>query len=120
MRLVFFCLVSILYIGSIENSQCSSSMNLAGYCGCCSLIGGNCIYYNTLDNIDISWHLCVPDYRRESFSLDQCQPHVLPDMNFTRICRTKNETFRLFPQCATKDICSLPLSSRICIRAAFH
>ena len=112
-RFVFICLsIGLLFIKSIENSQCSYSKELAGYCGCCPLIGGSCIYYDTIDSIDVSWHLCVPDYLKESFKLEDCIPHVTIDRNSTRLCRTKNGTFRLFPQCATKEMCRLPMPER--------
>jgi len=115
MRTILFLLCVFLSIKFIQNSQCKSRIDLVGYCGCCSLIGGNCIYYDTIDGMDVSWHLCVPDYLKETFSLEQCKPNLIFDKNSTRICRTKNETFRLFPQCAIKDLCFLPIPRKYCM-----
>jgi hypothetical protein len=111
MRTILFILCIYLSIKFIHNSQCKSRSDLLDHCGCCPLIGGNCIYYDTIDGIDVSWHLCVPDHLKETFTLEQCKPNLINDKNSTRICRTKNGTFRLFPQCATKDICFLPIVS---------
>jgi hypothetical protein len=112
--LVLFCI--FLSIKFIDNSQCSSSSNLAGRCGCCPIIGGSCVYYDTIDGIDVSWHLCVPEHLKNNFSLDQCKPNVTIDKNSTRLCRTKYGTFRLFPQCATKQLCSLPMPRKLCMK----
>jgi hypothetical protein len=116
MRLILVLLCIFLSIKFIHNTQCSSRSDLVGHCGCCSLIGGNCIYYNTIDGLSMSWHLCVPDDRKKTFSLEQCKPNPVIDKNFTRLCRTTNETFRLFPQCVTKDICFLAIPARNCMR----
>jgi hypothetical protein len=115
MRTILFLLCIFLSIKFIHNSQCRSRTDLAGHCGCCSIIGGNCIHYETIDGVDVSWHLCVPDHLKKTFSLEQCKPNITIDKNFTRICRTKNGTFRLFPQCATKDLCRLRILRRNCM-----
>jgi len=90
--------------------MCVFRSDLAGRCGCCPLIGGSCIYYETIDGIDVSWHLCVPDHLKKTFTLEQCKPNLIEDKDLTRICRTKNGTFRLFHQCITKDLCLLPIA----------
>ncbi|CAF0752014.1 unnamed protein product [Rotaria sordida] len=110
--LLFFFLCIFLSIKLIDNSQCQVRFGLVGRCGCCSYIGGNCIYYETIDGIDVSWHVCVPNHLKKTFSLEQCKPKLIPAKNYTRICRTSNGTFRLFPQCTTKEICFLPTPSR--------
>jgi hypothetical protein len=104
----------------IHNSQCKSRSDLVGHCGCCPLIGGSCIYYDTIDGMDVSWHLCVPDDMKKSFALEQCKPNVTMDKNATRLCRTKNGTFRLFHQCATKEHCLLPTTRRNCKKNLRH
>jgi len=105
MRTILFVLCIFLSIKFIHNTQCKSRPGLVGYCGCCPLLGGNCIYYDTIDGMATSWHLCVPDYLTDTFSLEDCQPKIIIDRNYSRICRTKNDTFRLFHQCATKETC---------------
>ena len=115
--LFYFCL--LLSIKSIQNTQCAWSASLAGHCGCCPLIGGSCVHFNSLDNLDMFWHLCVPKHHAKNFSLDECRPGLVMDKNHTRLCRTKNGTFRLFPQCTTKDICLLPLPPRNCMSEPF-
>ncbi len=109
MRTILFILCICLSIKFIHNSICIPRSDLAGRCGCCPLIGGSCIYYDTIDGIDVSWHLCVPDHLKKTFTLEQCKPNLIEDKKSTRICRTKNETFRLFHQCTTKDLCLLPI-----------
>lgn len=103
------CLAFLSTINFVESSQCAKSDRLAGYCGCCPIIGGSCVYLETIDMMDVSWHLCVPDHVRANFSLSLCKPKILFDKNSTRLCRTRYGTFRLFPQCAMKDVCSIPL-----------
>jgi hypothetical protein len=120
MRTILFLLCIFLSIQFIHNTQCTPGSTLVGRCGCCPIIGGSCIYYETIDGLAMSWHLCVPENRKETFSLEECKPKPIMDKNFTRICRTKNETFRLFPQCTTKELCSLslpiPIPLRNCMR----
>ena len=99
-------------IAVVDSSQCAASPALAGHCGCCPIIGGSCVHFSTVDNIDVSWHTCVPESRRSTFALKECRPNLIPDQNSTRLCRTKNGTFRFFPQCAMKTVCSLPLPKR--------
>ncbi|CAF0798398.1 unnamed protein product [Rotaria sp. Silwood1] len=113
MRVLLFFLCIFLSIKFIHNSQCHSRFGLVGHCGCCPYIGGNCIHFETIDGIDISWHVCVPNHLRKTFSLEQCKPKLINDKNYTRLCRTRNATFRLFPQCTTKDVCFLRTPSRI-------
>ena len=115
--LFYFCL--LLSIKSIQNTQCAWSTHLAGHCGCCPLIGGSCVHLNTLDDLSMSWHLCVPEHRQKNFSLAECQPNLVMDKNLTRLCHTKNETFRLFPQCATKEVCALFATPRKCTSEGF-
>jgi hypothetical protein len=109
MRITFLLLCIFLSIKFTHNSQCKSRPDVAGHCGCCPIIGGSCIHYDTIDGMDVSWHLCVPENLKKTFSLEQCKPKLIVAKNLTRICRTTNGTFRLFPQCATKDLCSLAL-----------
>ncbi|CAM4866003.1 unnamed protein product [Rotaria socialis] len=82
---------------AFKRAQDTDGVGLAGHCGCCPFIGGSCIHFDTVDGIDVSWHI----------------PKPMHDKNHTRICRTRNGTFRLFPQCATKQICFLSAPSRI-------
>ncbi|UJR25997.1 hypothetical protein I4U23_007344 [Adineta vaga] len=112
MRTSFFLLCICLSIKFIENTQCKSATHTVGPCGCCPLIGGVCKSYETIDGVAASWHLCIPAHLEDTFSLEQCKPKIMMAKNFTRICRTKNEIFRLFPQCATKEICLLPKPTR--------
>jgi hypothetical protein len=116
MRTILVLFSILLSIKFIDNSQCTARSDLAGHCGCCPIIGGNCIYYDTIDGIDVSWHLCVPEHLKDNFSLNQCKPNITMDKNSTRICRTKHGIFRLFPQCATKQICSLPTPRKRCMK----
>ena len=109
---VFVLLLGAMSVAVVDSSQCAASPALAGHCGCCPIIGGSCVHFSTVDNIDVSWHVCVPESRRSNFSLKECRPHLIPDRNSTRLCRTKNGTFRFFPQCAMKAVCSLPLPTR--------
>ena len=116
MRTILFLLCIFLSIQFIHNTQCTPGSTLVGHCGCCPIIGGSCIYVETIDGLAMSWHLCVPENRKATFSLEECKPKPIVDKNFTRICRTKNETFRLFPQCTTKELCSLPIPARNCMK----
>ena len=112
MRTTLLLLCIILCIRSVHNSQCAFHPELAGHCGCCPIIGGSCVYFNTIDNIDVSWHTCVPEHLKDQFSLDHCKPEITADKNSTRLCRTKYGIFRLFPQCASKAVCSLTIPRR--------
>ncbi|CAF3770615.1 unnamed protein product [Rotaria magnacalcarata] len=115
MRTILFLLCIFLSIKFIDNSQCISGVGLAGHCGCCPFIGGSCIDFGTIDGTSVSWHMCVPSSLKKNFSLKQCKPELMRDKNNTRICRTRNGTFRLFHQCAKKEICFLSTPSRICM-----
>ena len=113
MHLFILLLLSLSFsISSIDSSQCAPSPDLAGHCGCCRIIGGSCVHFSTVDDIAVSWHVCVPESRRETFSLKECKPSLIPDQNSTRLCRTKNGTFRFFPQCVKKTVCSIALPKR--------
>lgn len=112
MKRLFILLCIFLSIKFIDNTQCVYSRDLAGYCGCCSIIGGNCIHYETLDGLDMSWHVCVPPDLVKTFSLKLCKPKLIEAKNSTLVCNTNKGSFRLFPQCTTKKVCSLPTQSR--------
>lgn len=116
MRAILLLLCLVLSIKFVHNSQCAAHPQLAGYCGCCPIIGGSCVYFETLDNIDVSWHTCVPEHLKNQFSLNDCKPNITMDKNSTRLCRTKYGIFRLFPQCASKAVCKLSIPRRSRIR----
>ena len=116
MRTILILLCIFLSIRFIDNSQCVASPELAGYCGCCPIIGGSCLYFNTIDGIDVSWHLCMPEHLKNNFSLDQCQPNVAMVKYPIALCRTKYGIFRLFPQCTTKAQCLSATPRRSCMQ----
>ena len=116
MQRVLFIVCIFLSIKCIDNTQCTSRADLVGRCGCCPIVGGNCISYETIDGMAATWHVCVPDHLKENFTLEQCKPNIIMDKNYTRVCRTKTGTFRLFPQCTTKAQCLLPIPRRNCKR----
>lgn len=119
MRVIFIVLCIFLSIKFIANTQCAPNLNLAGHCGCCPLIGGNCIHFITIDGVAASWHTCVPDHLKDNFTLENCRNNITFDKNMTRLCHTKNGTFRFFPQCITKDLCYISLRRPTCIEI-FH
>ncbi|CAF0776140.1 unnamed protein product [Adineta ricciae] len=112
MQTLLGVLCILFSIRFIDNTQCQRNAQIVGPCGCCPIIGGVCISYEGIDGLAALWHVCVPAHLKETFTLDQCMPKILPSNNFTRLCRTANETFRIFPQCATKQTCLLPKPSR--------
>lgn len=112
MRVIFFVLCIFLSIEFIDNTQCAFREGLVGKCGCCPLVGGNCVHFNTIDGWSTEWHVCVPDHLKDTFTLDKCLPNITINKGYTPLCRTDNGTFRFFHQCATKITCLLPIARR--------
>lgn len=117
MRTSFLLLCVYFIVKPVQSTQCKSSKDIVGHCGCCALIGGVCKHYETIDGVAAAWHLCVPAHLEKTFSLEQCKPKIFVTDGPTRICRTQNETLRLFPQCATKEMCLTPKPLRLSKRS---
>ena len=118
MRTILFLVCILLSVKSLTSTQCVHTPDVIGACGCCGLLSAKtaCVTFETIDGLASSWHACVPDYLKDSFTLDLCRPGVDMGTNHTRICRTKKYgVFRLFPQCATKQQCLLKTFAKDCM-----